>query len=157
MSHKYGWWLFIGCSLIAIYSRTWNWVRSPIRNPLFLQFPRLPIFKEIQQIFTKLVKFSVLQTIFAKNLTIRLKICLFPWMERSIADARGRWATVRSWPSSSASISTPTETSNTIICAMSRGTWKSISPMLSPTTALWNWSKDHGVGSPDQFLHWIFG
>jgi len=40
----------------AICSRTWNWVRSPIRNPLFPQFPRLPLFKEILKILTKLRK-----------------------------------------------------------------------------------------------------
>ena len=63
MSHKYGWWLFIGCSFLrpdgskraelerkAIYSRTWNWVRSPNRNPLFPQFPRQPLFIEILRI-----------------------------------------------------------------------------------------------------------
>jgi len=30
--------------------------RSPNRNPLFPQFPRLPLFKEILRIFTKLRK-----------------------------------------------------------------------------------------------------
>ena len=40
----------------AVYSRMWNWVRSPIRNPVFPQFPRLPLYKEIQQFLTKLRK-----------------------------------------------------------------------------------------------------
>jgi len=51
-----GWWHIFGCSLNAIYSRMWNWVRSPIRNPVFPQFPRLPLFKEILQILTKILK-----------------------------------------------------------------------------------------------------
>ena len=43
-------------TLLPLGGRTWNWVRSPIRNPVFPQFPRLPLFKEIQQILTKLRK-----------------------------------------------------------------------------------------------------
>jgi len=39
----------------AIYSRTWNWVWSPNRNPVFPLFPRLPLFNEILQILTRLL------------------------------------------------------------------------------------------------------
>ena len=40
----------------AVYSRMWNWVRLPIRNPIFLQFPQLPLDKERMRILTKLRK-----------------------------------------------------------------------------------------------------
>ena len=62
----YGWWLSIGCSstseaakpsaLNAFHSRMWNWVRLPNRNPVFFQFPRLPLYKEKLRIPTKLRK-----------------------------------------------------------------------------------------------------
>jgi len=29
----------------AVYSGMRNWVRLPIRNPIFFQFPRLPLYK----------------------------------------------------------------------------------------------------------------
>ena len=56
------WWaingcrLSVGCSLNAIHSRMWNWVQSPIRNPVFPQFPRLPLYKEKLRILPKLRK-----------------------------------------------------------------------------------------------------
>ena len=40
----------------AVYSRMWNWVRLPIRNPVFPQSPRLPLYKEKLRILTKLRK-----------------------------------------------------------------------------------------------------
>ena len=40
----------------AVYSRMRNWVRSPIRNPVFLQSPRLPLDKERMRNLTKLRK-----------------------------------------------------------------------------------------------------
>ena len=46
----------------AIYSRTWNRVRSPIRNPVFPQFSKLPLFKEIPRILTKIRKEFVSQS-----------------------------------------------------------------------------------------------
>ena len=56
MSYWNGWWLSIGCSLNAFHSRMWNWVRLPIRNPVFPQTPRLPLDKEKLRIPTKLRK-----------------------------------------------------------------------------------------------------
>ena len=56
------WWVINGCrlsircSLKAIHSRMWNWVRLPIRNPDFPQIPRLPLSKEKLRIRTKLRK-----------------------------------------------------------------------------------------------------
>ena len=46
----------------AIYSRTWNRVRYPIRNPIFFQFPRQPLYKEKLRIHTKLRKEFVSQS-----------------------------------------------------------------------------------------------
>ena len=40
----------------AVYSRMWNWVRLPIRNSIFFQFPRLPLHKERLQFLAKLLK-----------------------------------------------------------------------------------------------------
>ena len=40
----------------AVYSRMWNWVWLPIRNPVFLQSSRLPLYKEKLRILTKLRK-----------------------------------------------------------------------------------------------------
>ena len=56
MSHKNGWWLVIGCSLNAIHSRTTNCERSLICNSQDLQYPKLPLYKEILRILTKLRK-----------------------------------------------------------------------------------------------------
>ena len=40
----------------AIHSKMWNWVRSPIRNPVFPQSPRQLLYKEKLRILTKLQK-----------------------------------------------------------------------------------------------------
>ena len=40
----------------------WNWERSPNRNPIFFQFPRLPLYKEKPRILTKLRKEFVSQS-----------------------------------------------------------------------------------------------
>ena len=48
--------------------------RSPIRNPLSLQFPRLPLFKEILRILTKLRKKVVKNNGFWKINAIRPEI-----------------------------------------------------------------------------------
>ena len=55
MSHK---WLLAQRQVFfdAVYSRMWNWVRLPIRNPIFPQSPRLPLYKEKLRILTKLRK-----------------------------------------------------------------------------------------------------
>ena len=45
----------------AFHSKMWNWVRLPIRNPVFPQSPRLPLYKEKQEIFPKLLKYHSLQ------------------------------------------------------------------------------------------------
>ena len=51
--------------------------RSPNSNPVFPQFPRLPLFKEILKILTKLRKKFLLSILFIKLLrTITNKVCL---------------------------------------------------------------------------------
>ena len=55
MSHK---WLLAQHQVFidAVYSRMRNWVRLPIRNPVFPQSPRQPLYKEKLRILTKLRK-----------------------------------------------------------------------------------------------------
>ena len=43
-------------TLLPLGGRMWNWVRSPIRNPISPQSPRLPLHKEKLRILTKLRK-----------------------------------------------------------------------------------------------------
>ena len=54
----------------------WNWVRSPNRNPLFLQIPRLPLSKDNPANSCKVTK-NILNTItLVSNLSTRLFIHL---------------------------------------------------------------------------------
>jgi hypothetical protein len=43
-------------TLLPLGGRMWNWERLPNRNPIFLQSPRLPLYKEKLRILTKLRK-----------------------------------------------------------------------------------------------------
>ena len=46
----------------------WNWVRSPIRNPVFPQIPRLPLYKEKLRILPKLnKKLCICKKMWGKN------------------------------------------------------------------------------------------
>ena len=50
----------------AVYSRMWNLVRLPNRNPIFLQFPKLPLYKEKLRNLPKLRKKLVIRKQFWK-------------------------------------------------------------------------------------------
>ena len=43
-------------TLLPLGGRMWNWVRLPIRNPVFPQSPRQPLYKEKLRILPKLRK-----------------------------------------------------------------------------------------------------
>ena len=61
----------------AVYSRMWNWVRSPIRNPVFPQSPRLPLYKEKLRNLAKLQKIFWFSAIIDKNIKTMSKTCLY--------------------------------------------------------------------------------
>ena len=74
----------------AVYSRMWNWVRSPIRNPVFPQSSRLPLYKEILRFLTKLRK---IVGISKRNATLLLSEASFALVE--IPSSRRRDSTLQ--------------------------------------------------------------